>query len=462
MAETSGRLPPTEDALVAERPAARRRWAWALGFCLPLSGGLPLSRWIPAFIDQSTPIRLVTAAAIVWLMVTALRVPKLRALPVAPRRMALALSAALAYAAITLIWTQNRAHGIHDLLTIGAALATAFTLLWLVRGDRWVLSGFAAGVLWAGGVQVVLAIVELITQYHFSTEFGSVYVLQGRVTRIEQVYGPIAFGTMGNPNDFGGLLLLTFAVFVGARAYGLVLGWGARVAGWIMAGAAILIGLGAMNDARGFRLSLLLVAAIYLLDRVLPKGPVLWRIPCLVLLGVVALALTILPLELLFSLGAAFDPSSAVPGPPPPVVGESDNLRLTLIARAVQVAISTFGFGRGLGTERAMIDSDQIPLNFHNVVAQLAAELGIVIALAFVVYLLVILSRWAFLTRFTRARGLESSRAAAVLALVLVIYGLTASGVLDSPLYWTFFVAIPLLTMGAEDSGVKGYGFMTR
>lgn len=39
-----------------------------LGFCLPLSGGLPLSQWHAGYPDRLTPIHLVTFISPLWLL----------------------------------------------------------------------------------------------------------------------------------------------------------------------------------------------------------------------------------------------------------------------------------------------------------------------------------------------------------------------------------------------------------
>jgi len=128
----------------------------------------------------------------------------------------------------------------------------------------------------------------------------------------------------------------------------------------------------------------------------------------------------------------------------------SDALRLTLIADGFSSALLSGGFGRGLGAEKAMIDSGEIPLNFHNVFAQLAAELGLVVSAAFLTYLFALVLGWAFVTRSARAIGREAALARATLAAALLIYGVTSSGVLESPVYWAFLAANALLTAVGE------------
>jgi len=433
----------------AEQPRAARILAWLIGFCLPLSGGLPLSRWIPGFIDQFTPIRLVTVAALAWIAVQAVR-SRRTDLPGPSRAMIVALIAGMAYATLTLLWTPDRSHGIHDVITVGLAVATPIALILLVERDRKVLAGFASGVLITGASQVLLTVVELTTGFHASTQFGAPFLAERNLERIEEVFGPVAIGTMGNPNDLGGLLLLTLAVFLNSGAYGLEIPTWARRLGWVFVTVSVVVGVTFLNDARGFRLGVLLLAAMQLADRWLVR-PRLVRIPALAVFTVVAFFLTLLPIREWISavarLMTAGGSGAGTAAPPelPPIVGESDSLRLELLSRAFKLTVDSFGFGRGIGTERALLASGELRINFHNVVAQLAAEVGIVIAAAFLVYLLALLWRWAFVTRSAQRQPL-STRAKAGLALGLLLYGITSSGVLESPVLWGFFGATALLS----------------
>lgn len=433
----------------AARPTAARRWAWALGFCLPLAGGLPLSRWIPGYVDQLTPVRLVTIAALVWIVFTSLKARRLPSLPPPSRRLVVAIGAALIYAAVTLIWAPSRPDGIHALLGIGVALATAVAIMLVVGCDLAAVAGLARGILWAGVLQVALTVVELTTGFHVSTQFGASYLESGQLTNIEQVYGPIAIGTLGNPNDLGAFLLLALAVFFSSAAFGVEMSQRARWAGWVVAIAAMVVGLGFLADARGFRLGLLLVGALHLVDRLLPNGPNLLRIPALALSGLAAIVLTILPIRswlVSFVDEVGNLPSTGPPiAPPPEVITESDNVRVRLLMRAIQAVADSFGFGRGIGTEQAMLTSGELSINFHNVVAQLAAEVGVVVAVAYLMFLMAILVRWAFRTRGARELGSRLSLARATLTLAVFLYGAVSSGVLQSPLHWGFFAIIGLM-----------------
>ena len=79
-------------------------------------------------------------------------------------------------------------------------------------------------------------------------------------------------------------------------------------------------------------------------------------------------------------------------------------------------------------------------------VVQLAAELGLVVAGAFLAYLVWLVISWAFVTRSARLIGRDAAIARATLAVALLIYGVTSSGVLESPHYWAFFAVTALLT----------------
>ena len=87
----------------AEGAGSARRLAWLLGFCLPLSGGFPLSNWIPGYPNQVTVIRLVTFASLVWLV----RSPQRKPLPRSSRGMIQILLAVFAYAMLSLLWAPD-------------------------------------------------------------------------------------------------------------------------------------------------------------------------------------------------------------------------------------------------------------------------------------------------------------------------------------------------------------------
>lgn len=99
-------------------------------------------------------------------------------------------------------------------------------------------------------------------------------------------------------------------------------------------------------------------------------------------------------------------------------------------------------FGRGLGAQQAMFDSGQIPLNHPNVVIQLTAELGSVVAVAL---LTTLAAGRAFVTRAARVIGRKLAMAGGTLAVALLVYGITSSGVVESPDYGAFFALTALL-----------------
>lgn len=417
------------------QPIAARRLAWFLGFCLPLSGGLTLSQWIPEYPDQLTPIRLVTFASLAWL-VTARTV---QPLPIASKRMIWALLGALVYAVLSLIWAPDVTHGIHDLITVGMALATGIALLLLVRCDGRTMGNFVAGLLLAGGLQVGLAVVEVTIGYHVSSGFGALYLEQWGLSSVEAVYGSVAWGTMGNPNDLSGFLLILTAVFLSVRAYGLQLRRGRLVLGFATTAVAIWIGLTALADSRAFRLGLVALIGMHLIDRLLTPSRTALRVPVTLLLGWAALALALLK------------GGSIIHGITD--AGASDALRLKLVSEGLGAALLSGGFGRGLGAEKASLDAGEITTNLHNILATLLMEFGFLVAAAFVTYLLVLLLSWAFVTRSARAIGAEAALARATLAVALLIYGVTSSGVIESPVYWTFFAATALLSISIQGPG---------
>lgn len=411
-----------------------RRWAWALGFCLPLSGGVGLSMWIPGYPDQVTIIRLVTLGALIWLFLR----PMGTAMPTASKRMLEAFAVFWTYAAVSVTWAPDLLHGLHNLVTIGLALSTAVAVLLMIRDDRLAVRSFVIGVLISGGLQVFVAAAEVLTGRHLSLGFGADYVAQWSLTSIEQAVGAVAWGSLGNPNDLGGYFLLTTALFLSMGAYGLVLRRPVLWFGWGLLLLSAFVGMTALADARAYRLGLLAVIAMYLLDRVLTPGRTRLRVPAVVILAGAGLAL-----------------ASTIVGPALQTIsgaGASDALRLVLIREGLVTSFISGGFGRGLGTEQSLIDSRIIPLNFHNVIVQLAAELGLVVAGAFLVYLVSLVISWALVTRSARRMGHEASLARATVAVALIIYGITSSGVLESPHFWVFFAVTAVVSGLAEES----------
>lgn len=408
--------------------ATARRFAGLLGFCLPFSGGVDLERWIPGYPGPATVIRLVTVLALVWVISHPATTP----LPTACRRLLQVFVAVVAYGAITLLWAPDASEALHDLITITFALSTAAAVILLVRADRGALRCLAAGILAAGALNVAIAAVEVATGLHLSNAFGAGLVAERGLASVEAlVGGPVAWGSMGNPNDLGGLWLLCTAVLLSTRAYGLVLRDWVRLLSWVMLGISIVIGLTAMADARAYRLGLVILIAMRLMDAFIPPGnPV--RVPAVLLTGATVSAAA------LWYGGSLLAVSMQS--------GESDALRLRLLSEGASQALLSGGFGRGLGTERVMIDAGEIPLNFHNVVILLAAELGLIVAAAFLLYLTVFLVTWAFATRSAMAIGARAAFARAALAAALLVYGVTSSGVLASPLYWSFFALTAIVT----------------
>lgn len=400
--------------------------AGLLGFCLPLSGELTLSQWLPGYPDQVTPIRVVTFAVLAWV----LWVGRDRPLPSQSRRMITAFIGVLSYAAISLIWTPVRMQGLHELATVGAALATGVTLLLLVGRNGRALSTFARGALLAGLIQVGVAMWELSTGNHLASDFGALSTESYGVS-VQVLFGPVAWGSMGNPNDLGGVFLTITAVFLSHRAYGLRLSRLQVMLGYAATSVAAVIGFTSLNDARAFRLGLLAVVAMHALDWLISPRRSLLRTSIVLLFGWLAFAL------LLLSGGA--------------VLSSLFNERSTLFSTGLKSAYLSGGFGRGLGAEKSMVDSGEIATNLHNIVASLANDLGLVVAAAFLSYLVFLVGSWAFVTRSAHSIGAEAALARAALAVTLLLYGSTSSGVLESPVYWAFFAATALLSTRIQD-----------
>jgi hypothetical protein len=343
-----------------------------------------------------------------------------------------AFTLVLMYAAITILWAPDVGHGIHDLVTVSMALATAVAVILLIRGDLAALRAFGLGVLASGAGQVLLALTEVATGWHVTSSFGSRLVAERGLENIEELVGRVAWGSLGNPNDLGGYLLLTTAVFLSMGAYAIVLRRPVRLLGWALLVVAVIVGTTALADARAYRLGLVVIVAMHLFDRVLAPTRTRLRVPMVLLLGVAGL------LGLVWLGGALVERISAG--------GMSDALRLDLVSQGFLTALVSGGFGSGLGTEAALIDAGDLPLNYHNVVAQLVAELGLIVAGAFLAYLLWLIVSWAFATPSARAIGREAAIARGTVAVALLLYGATSSGVLESPDYWAFFTLTALIT----------------
>lgn len=147
-------VPRTAPGAALKERGTARSIAGLLGFCLPLSGGLPLSQWLPGYPDQLTPIRLVTFSSLAWLTTSRRLLP----LPKESRRMIQACLCLMAYGMLSLFWTPVVSHGLHDFVTVGMAFATGAAILLIVRSDGRALCAFAAGVLITGLLQVCIAL----------------------------------------------------------------------------------------------------------------------------------------------------------------------------------------------------------------------------------------------------------------------------------------------------------------
>ncbi len=374
------------------RASAARRWAWTLGFSLPLSGGLSLSSWVPGYPDQLTFVRIVTFASLAWISLN----PRPGPLPVASRRMVQVFVAVLGYTLISLVWTPDRAHGIDSLISIALAVSSGVSVLLLFRTDVMAPASFAAGALVAFGLQVAIAIFEVQTGFHLTQRFGATYLKQWGITNVEAVFGSIAWGTVGNPNDLGGYFLLSMTLFVSARAYGLVLTRAQKLSMWMTVFGALAVGLTSLADARSFRLGVAIVVALHILDRALPAGGSLRASSVMIVLacGVAGYARW----------------ASGGSGISALITASENGDRLTLISSGLSESLRTGGLGLGVGAQKALIDSRQLPTNFHNAAVELAAELGVVVGGLFLVYLVWLLVSWA-LVHAVRTRGRAQAHA---------------------------------------------------
>jgi hypothetical protein len=342
---------------------------------------------------------------------------------------------AFAYAALSVFWTADGTQGVLALVSLAAALLTGSVVLLLVRGDQRALTAFAGGVLVGSLGQLLIALVEVRTGSHLTYQFGGSAIQEYGIDNIEALYGATAWGTLGNPNDLGGFWLLSFAVLLSARAYGLQFGKATRLLAIACVAGVLTIGFTSLADARAFQLGVILIIAFHLVNFLTPARGSLRG-----------------PIVLIFlTFGLAW---AAVKGPVLlsglQAVGSGDAVRLKLFESGMSVAFQTGGLGRGLGTEKEMIDSSELITNFHNIIVQLAAEVGVIIALAFTIYLFALVISWALLTRLARTLGSQRSLALATLATSLLIYGVTSSGVLFSSLYWSFFAVTVLLASAGD------------
>jgi hypothetical protein len=329
----------------------------------------------------------------------------------------------LGYAAVSQFWTPDKAHGFRDLVSLAMALATGIAVLLLVRDDRRASASLVAGIALSFGLQVIIAILEIRTGFHLSHGFAASYIESYRLPNVEALVGPVAWGTLGNPNDLGGYFLLSISLLSSARAYGPAMGRVRLLLTSAVVCGAMAVGLTSLADARALRLGIAVLVAIHMLDRLLPPGGNL-RVSLMIMLVVFAVGA--------FALwgGGIADIVSG---------SQSDAARLALISEGLADSVGSAGFGLGLGAETALIDSGRLATNFHSVVAQLAAELGLIVAGLFVVYVVGLLVSWALVTRSARCIGREASLARAALAASLLIYGFAGSGVLGAPHYWGFF-----------------------
>jgi hypothetical protein len=345
--------------------------------------------------------------------------------------MAIGFGAAIGYAGLSTIWMPDLVTSVSMWAAASLAVMTAVGLLLLSGVDPSALKCFAAGVLASVVGQLAVVSVELTTARHFSSEYSS-NVMRDYGRPVEEVLNSqVAWGTLGNPNDLGGFLLVGLAVFASATAYGLHFqGW-LRVVGYGISAVVVWVGSTSLADARAFRLGVFTLILMHAFDRVLPPSRVKWRVGILLWVG--GLAVAGLSTQGLALVG--IDPSGIA----------SDQLRIQLLGKGLSEVLASAGLGRGIGFEQVLIERGEIRTNFHNSLMLLAVELGLVVALFAGGYLLFLVMSWVLQSRSARCAGSEASVAAAAVAVVLFINSSSSSGVLLSPIFWAMLAATAVL-----------------
>lgn len=391
-----------------------------VAFLLGSSVSLVGLRWSQFGIPIPDQVTTPRVAAVVGLLALLVARPSMR-LPNRARRLAALLTCLLVYATTTLLWTPNFASGSNVLVGIALALFTALLVVATVNGDSRAFRALIIGVLSGGLLQVSIAIWELVTDNHLASPTFGVASAESGVFLTSN--GQVAWGTLGNPNDLGGFLLLVALLWINRSAATLGVHGLLRIGGYLLVAAIVLIGLTSLQDARAFRFGLLALLLMWGFDRLVPMG----RGPTRRSLGLlIAMAMAAVTLVVLTSLTVDR-------------FGPSDALRIQLIGRGLFEGLSNAGFGRGVGSASYLVESGELPTNLHNVFAQLSMEFGLPIAMAFSLLLVRWVLAWLLETQSGMAIGQDRARLRAGIAVTLAVYGATSSGVLESPVYWLGF-----------------------
>jgi len=399
-------------------------FAWLLGFSLPLSGGTGISGFVPDYPDQVSPARIVTILCLSWAFLS-------RRASVSANEYRAVIGASVAilgYATLSAVWAADSELALTSALLLAIAMASGLAVFLVVGREREALISLILGVSASLGLQVCIALVELRTGQHLSREFGSSAVSQWSLVRIEDLTGPVAWGTLGNPNDLGGFFLLAIAVVPALGTHGVKLGRLSRLVLGITLVFAAVIGLTELQDARAFRLGLLALGVIHLLDRVIPREPVLRAASVFIsIAGVILLLRGVGSLRQMQAVSWS----------------QSDDLRLELAITVLGLALRSGGVGMGIGAESSLIKAGQIPTNFHNFTLQIAVELGFVVAGMLLLYVARPLVRWAMghgLGDGVGGRAVARDRAG--LAVALLAGGVAPSGVIETSHYWAFMALL--------------------
>lgn len=405
-----------------------------LGFSLPLSGDIGISDLIAKYPDQLSPVRLVTFLCLSWALSS-----RRASVSIAGYRALIGVSLAiLGYAALTAVWAPDVEAALFSLLRLAIAMASGLAVLLVVGRERKVLISLILGVAGSLALQVCIALVELRTGRHLSSQFGSSSVSEWSLARIEDLTGSVAWGTLGNPNNLGGYFLLAIALVLTLGAHGAQLGHLSRLALASTLALAAVIGLTGLEDARGFKLGLLALGLIHLVDRTIPREPML-RAATLVISAAGAL--------LMLNRTVSLRQVQALSW------GQSDDVRLELADKGLRLALRNGGMGMGIGAESSLIEAGQIPTNFHNLTVRTAVELGFVVAAILLWYVLRPVTQWALGQRLGEGlRNRAISRDRAILTVALLVSGIVSSSVINDSYYWAFLALLGVNVVYPEES----------
>lgn len=389
---------------------------------------LPLDQFslgaLPGSLSLSRVLTVVGTTAV--LLNSGLRTPWSTLHP-AIRRLLLAFAAVWCFSAMSMIWAPDTAVATRRLVALGTALAFAGLLAYLVGNSVKLFRAMVYGCVVAMASQAFIAVWEIRSGSHLTYTFDTQTIWNSQLSYAD-IYGSIAWGTLGNPNELAGFLLFAIALLIGTRL-SVGINQGAWLASLPVIGLAVVIGWTSAADARGFRMGVCGLGLIVLLDWIRRRA------------RSSGLAATISPLAVVIALVVWLTLRPDLLGNSSGNAG-SDELRVRLLKAGLSNGLDNMGLGNGLGSEAVLIESGQLETNLHNVFAAAANDLGIFAMSALLVYLSLPLLAWLF-----DARGASARRPILLRCLVawaLLIQGFVASSVLLSPWYW---VGIAVLAM---------------